>query len=291
MASDLRRARRDYRRGVAPAGGASWSCFASTRPSASAASGSGRNRRASKPWRLAVQFVRNSSRLRRLVRRTTARNRGLSAASATTTPAAPRKRARATPGTWPRFRLCYSTSESALRRGLPRGPFVIGGSSWLPYYAGDALLAIDALVWHSHGVGAASQGALLATVPCRRVRARDQGQKPRRGTQRVALCRLRRAASTCWTSRRSPRACANGRGVLKCRLSNNARSLAALDGGYRPAHLCAVGFFWCANSPLREGGDSWAGAAGFLRACSRGVGGCGVRVDVGATFGRRRPRV
>ena len=31
---------------------------------------------------------------------------------------------------------------------------------WLPYYAGDVLLAIDALVWHSHGVGAASQGAL-----------------------------------------------------------------------------------------------------------------------------------
>ena len=44
--------------------------------------------------------------------------------------------------------------------------------------------------------------------------------------------------------------------------------------------VCAVGFFWCANSTHLRGGASWAGAAGFLRACSRGgVGGCDVGVN------------
>ena len=58
-----------------------------------------------------AQIVRNSSRLRRLVRRTTARGTGPSpAASATSRRATPRRRARATPGTRPRFRLCYGTS-------------------------------------------------------------------------------------------------------------------------------------------------------------------------------------
>ena len=57
-----------------------------------------------------AQIVRNSSRLRRLVRRTTARNQALSRGKRRPARDAAGKRARATPGTWPRFRLCYSTS-------------------------------------------------------------------------------------------------------------------------------------------------------------------------------------
>ena len=62
--------------------------------------------------------------------------------------------------------------------------------------------------------------------------------------QRVALCRLPKLLRVLDLPSLA-RACANAaEAFLKCRLSNNARSLAALAGGYAlTAHLCAVGFF------------------------------------------------
>lgn len=153
---------------------------------------------------------------------------------------------------------------------------------WLPYYVGDIVLILDALIWHSHCVtyfwshskkyrsGVAAPCSILAALPLDLMFFAVSG-KNLGGAQRLAICRLNkmlRAADA------PSLVSAFEMAVEHCglKVSEDARNVTVLITGFLlTAHLSATGFFWCSNSVHLQGNsNTWAYQSGLLRECSLG---------------------
>ena len=277
-ASDLRRARRGYRRGAAPAPTALPGAASPVPGHPRRATSSGRSRRASRPWHLAEL---KSSGTRRASggwcggrRRGTGPSPGQSAASRRATRANARgprlERGRA-------FVCAIQRHESALRRGLPRGPFVtvVRLAALLRGRRAPGHRRLSLALARR---GAASQGVLLATVPfdvfALAITDKNLGAAARRAVPPAE------ASKGAGPPVARPRVRERGRCVPEMPPLQQ-RAVAGALAGARAHGTSAPSASSGARTRSISGAATRGPAPRALRACSRGgAGGCDVRVDV-----------